>query len=279
MSPDYGLSPVTANVSPPRTPPPGVGVTAGAAGAAARPARREQEAFPRVERDDVLSDRVASMLLERVLLGELQPGEELPSERELSDQLGVSRTVVREAIRSLTGRGVIDARSGRKARIGLVGRDHVVETMRLYLRGRQQSPNQLPYSKIHEVRRMLELTMVELAAKRGSAADRLRLRQAFEQMRKAKDNLRLLPTLDVEFHRVIAEMTGNELFVILMDSIGDIMTEIREQTLGLPGRPASALKYHAAILEAIEGKDARSARRAMEEHLRESASVWSDQEI
>jgi GntR family transcriptional repressor for pyruvate dehydrogenase complex len=96
-------------------------------------------------------------------------------------------------------------------------------------------------------------------------------------MRSAKDDLRVLPTLDVEFHRVIAEMTGNELFVILIDSVGDVMTEVRDQTLGLRGRPARALEYHAAILEAIETKDARSARRAVEEHLRESASAWSHQ--
>jgi DNA-binding FadR family transcriptional regulator len=57
-------------------------------------------------------------------------------------------------------------------------------------------------------------------------------------------DLQALSLLDVEFHRVIAEMSGNELFVIMLDSIGGVLTEIRDRTLGIPGRPSSALEYH-----------------------------------
>lgn len=232
--------------------------------------------FPRVEREDVLSNRVAQMLLERVLLGELAPGQELPSERDLSEQFGVSRTVIREAIRSLAGKGVITARSGRRARIGVVGRDQVVESMQLFIRGRRHDPGQMmSYTKIHEVRRMLELTMVELAAQRAQPADIKRLRRAYKEMRLAVDDPEGLPLLDVAFHRAIAEICGNELFLMMLDSIGGILTEIRERTLGLPGRPASALRYHRAILEAIADKDPVAARQAMEDHLTESALVWA----
>lgn len=250
---------------------------AGRVGVVAKPT--SPEPFERVEREDVLSNRVARMLLERVLIGDLQPGEELPSERDLSEQFGVSRTVVREAIRSLTGKGVIEARGGRKARIGLVGRDHVVESMQLFIRGLNQVRGQMPYSKVHEVRRMIELTVVELAAERASETDLQRLRRAYEQSQHAEDDLAVLSTLDVEFHRLIAEMTGNELFLIMLDSIGGVLTEIRERTLGIPGRPASALAYHRAILTALESGNAKAARRAMEEHLTESASVWAEAEI
>jgi GntR family transcriptional regulator, transcriptional repressor for pyruvate dehydrogenase complex len=231
--------------------------------------------FPRVEREEVLSNRVARMLLERVLLGELPPGAELPSERELSEQFGVSRTVVREAIRSLSGKGVIDKRNGRKARIGRVSHSQAVESMQLFIRGRQQVPGGLPYAKVHEVRRMLEMTVVELAATRATPEDVRRLGKMYEQMRVAGDDLARLPQLDVEFHRAIAEMSGNELFVIMLDSIGGVLTEIREQTLGIPGRPASALAYHQAILAAIEQGDPEAARSAMEDHLNESARVWA----
>jgi GntR family transcriptional regulator, transcriptional repressor for pyruvate dehydrogenase complex len=89
-------------------------------------------------------------------------------------------------------------------------------------------------------------------------------------------DLQALSLLDVEFHRVIAEISGNELFVIMLDSIGGVLTEIREQTLGMPGRPSSALQFHGSILEAIERGDAAAARRAMEEHLTEAARVWAD---
>jgi GntR family transcriptional regulator, transcriptional repressor for pyruvate dehydrogenase complex len=224
------------------------------------------------------------MLLERVLLGELVPGEELPSERELSDQFGVSRTVVREAIRSLTGKGVIEKQGGRKARIGRVSQNQVVESMQLFIRGRQQVAGGMPYAKVHEVRRMLELTVVGLAAERATAADLRRLSSVHEQMRLTADDpqprdLQALSLLDVEFHRVIAEMSGNELFVIMLDSIGGVLTEIREQTLGIPGQPSSALLHHGSILAAMQRRDAGAARAAMEEHLTEAARVWADRDI
>lgn len=235
------------------------------------------EPFPRVEREEVLSNRVADMLLERMRLGELQPGEELPSERELSEQIGVSRTVVREAIRSLTGKGVIEKQTGRKARIASVSHHQVVESMQLFIRGRQHVPGGMPYSKVNEVRRMLEMTVVELAAGRATPADVQRLRRCYEQMQQADGDLAKLPQLDVKFHRLIAEMSGNELFVVMLDSIGGVLTEIRERTLGLPGRPASALGYHQRILEAIEAGDVAAARLAMDDHLTESAAVWAGQ--
>jgi GntR family transcriptional repressor for pyruvate dehydrogenase complex len=235
--------------------------------------------FSRVERTDVLSNRVAGTLLERVLLGDLRPGEDLPSERDLSDQFGVSRTVVREAIRSLTGKGVIEARNGRKARIGLVGREQVVESMQLFLRGRRSGRGAMPYSKVHEVRRMLELTVVELAAVRRSDHELSLLRRAYEEMCRRKEDVPSLTVLDVEFHRLVAEMSGNELFVVMLDSISGVLTEIRERTLGMPGRPDSAVRYHGSILEAIAARDPVAARAAMDEHLVDSAHVWAQDDV
>ncbi len=231
--------------------------------------------FSQVERQDALANRVARILLERVLDGQLRPGQQLPSEHDLSEQFGVSRTVVREAIRSLVGKGVVEAHSGRKARIGLVGRDHVVESMHLFIRGLQRVPGELPYSKVHEVRQMIELTVVELAAKRASEPQLRQLRRTFDAMLGAENEVAALSRLDVQFHRLIAEMTGNELFLIMLDSIGSILTEIREKTLGIPGRAASAMSYHEAILTALESRDAKAARRAMKDHLTESADVWA----
>ena len=238
--------------------------------------RTPSEPFRKVKREDVLSNRVAAMLLERILGGELLPGEELPSERDLSEQFGVSRTVVREAIRSLAGKGVIDARGGRKARIGLVGRDQVVESMQLFIQGLNPELGGIPYRKVHEVRKTIELTVAELAAERASERDLERLRGVYDRMQRAENNLTLLAALDIEFHRVIVEMTGNELFLIMLDSIGGVLVEIRRTTLEFPGRPASAFASHGAILAALESGDARMARRAMQQHLAESADVWID---
>ncbi len=73
--------------------------------------------FPRVTREPRLSDKVAELLLETILSPGLQPGDRLPSERELGEQFGVSRTVIREAVRALAAKGVINVRTGSGLRV------------------------------------------------------------------------------------------------------------------------------------------------------------------
>ena len=77
-----------------------------------RPRRGAPCGYGTVEREPTLPDKVTRLLLDRVMNGTLTSGTKLPSERELADQLGVSRTVVREAVRTLQAKGVLDVRSG-----------------------------------------------------------------------------------------------------------------------------------------------------------------------
>src|SRR5205814_1558428 len=120
--------------------------------------------FPRVTREPRLSDKVAHLLLETIHAHGLQPGERLPSERELGEQFGVSRTVIREAVRALAAKGVIDVRTGSGLRVAAVDRSTVSESMSLFLRGSKT----LDYPKVHEVRAMLEVEVAGLAAVRAS---------------------------------------------------------------------------------------------------------------
>src|SRR5262245_60536471 len=108
--------------------------------------------FEQVSREPRLSDKVADMMLNTILTRQLKPGERLPSERELGEQFGVSRTVVREAVRVLAAKGLIDVRSGRGLRVAAVNATAVSESMSLFLRG-----STLDYPKVHEIRTMLEV--------------------------------------------------------------------------------------------------------------------------
>src|SRR5262245_11923930 len=91
--------------------------------------------FDQVAREPKLADKVADLMLARILSGELGVGDRLPSERELGDQFGVSRTVVREAVRALLAKGVLDVRAGSGLRVVAVGPATVSESMNLYVRG------------------------------------------------------------------------------------------------------------------------------------------------
>ena len=91
--------------------------------------------FEHVEREPRLSDKVANMMLETILSRRLEVSDRLPSERELGEQFGVSRTVVREAVRALVAKGVIEVRSGSGLRVAAVDSAAVSESMSLFLRG------------------------------------------------------------------------------------------------------------------------------------------------
>jgi len=143
----------------------------------------EPALFPQVARERRLSDKVADMMLETILAGRFKVGDRLPSERALGEQFGVSRTVVREAVRALVAKGVIEVRSGSGLRVVAVNADAVHESMNLYLRG-----GRLEFEKVHEVRALLEVHLAGLAAERASDDDIALLRAAHEAMRaKAAD--------------------------------------------------------------------------------------------
>ncbi len=120
--------------------------------------------FPRVAREPRLSDKVAELLLETIFRRGLQPGDRLPSERELGEQFGVSRTVVREAVRELAAKGLIEVRTGSGLRVAAVDAAAVSESMSLYLRG-----GSVDFARVHEVRRLLEVEIAGLSAERATA--------------------------------------------------------------------------------------------------------------
>ncbi len=227
-------------------------------------------AFIEVVRELPLSDRVAQQLLDSIVAGTLKPGDLLPSERELCVLFGVSRTVVREALRSLAARGMLaSARSGRGIRVVAVDTKIVADSLHLYLRG----IGGVDYTSVHEVRTLLERRIVRLAAERATDEQIEELRRVLERMKTAS-GLEAASIEDLAFHRTISEMTANPLFPVLLDSIRGVLLEIRRATLGVPGRSAEVLGYHERILESIAERDPEGAEREMKEHLLESYRLW-----
>jgi GntR family transcriptional repressor for pyruvate dehydrogenase complex len=228
--------------------------------------------FPQVAREPRLSDKVADMMLETILSRKMRVGARLPSERELGEQFGVSRTVVREAVRALVAKGIIDARSGSGLRVAAVDAAAVGESMSLYLRG-----GEFDFDKVHEVRAVLETHIAGLAAERATDEDIERIRAAHEQMAAAGSDVQAAAGEDLEFHRRIALATRNELYLVLLDSIGRTLFEIRRGNLSA-GAGERTLEEHARVLEAIAAHDPASARTAMGIHLDGVARVWRERE-
>lgn len=226
--------------------------------------------FEQVTREPRLSDKVADMMLETILSKRLDVGDPLPSERELGEQFGVSRTVVREAVRALVAKGVIEVRSGSGLRVAAVNATAVSESMSLYLRG-----GRLDFEKVQEVRALLEVHLAGLAAERASEDDIASLRQIHTRMHDEASDVEAAARHDLEFHRLIARATHNELFLLLLDSIGSSLIDIRRSNLASGSTPMT-LNQHQAILERIAGHDPEGASAAMNAHLDSVASFWRE---
>jgi GntR family transcriptional repressor for pyruvate dehydrogenase complex len=223
-----------------------------------------------VDRAPRLSDRVADLMLEEILSRGLRPGEALPSERELAEQYGVSRTVIREAVRSLAAKGLVSAQAGRGLCVAAVEADAVSASMNLYLRG----VDELPYERVHEVRMAIETEVAELAAQRAEPDEIEELAAISRRYKEVIHDVDAVSNADVEFHRHLALLTHNGLFVIMLDSIGDVLLEIRRATLGLPDDAQHGYEQHESILAAVRAHDPQAARDAMRRHLDDAFESW-----
>lgn len=222
-----------------------------------------------IEREERLSNRVAKRLEELIISGVLKSEEMLPSERELGEMFGVSRTVVREAIHNLAARDLVEIRAGSGSYVMGPTTKSVSEALSLLLRSRTKD---FLVDDLHEVRRVLETEIAGLAADRATEEDVKTLEANLRRLADANDaqDHETCANLDVEFHRGLAVGTQNPLFLILLDSLDDLLLAIRRIALQDPATFQKATYHHREILEKVKGGDPLGARTAMSAHLDQS---------
>jgi GntR family transcriptional repressor for pyruvate dehydrogenase complex len=219
--------------------------------------------FQAVIRQQNLSDQVAEQMQELIVSGQLQPGERLPSERELADRFGVSRTVIREAVRSLTAKGLIEVQSGSGMVISIPKVSSIAEHLGLLLRLNSEGD---PLEYIFDVRFVLEVEIAGRAARQATPENIHDLETILENMAAQMKNVEEAARLDVEFHATLAKATQNPLFSILLDSVAEIMLEVRRMGM-LLDHERSVLRQHHRILDRVKAEDVEGARQAMSDHL------------
>jgi GntR family transcriptional repressor for pyruvate dehydrogenase complex len=185
-----------------------------------------QEAFGQaLKREPRLSDKVAEMMRQAIITRGLLPGTPLPSERDLGEQFGVSRTVVREAVRALTAQGIVEVRSGSGLRVAAVDETTASESLEWFIRG-----GRLEYPQVHEVRRTVEVEMAGLAASRRTDEQLENLRAAHNRFVAAANDVEEAAVADLAFHAMTARATGNDLFSVILASLRGALIEIRRAT-------------------------------------------------
>lgn len=228
--------------------------------------------FRGMSRTPSLSDRVAEQLTEAIVSKHLRAGDRLPSERDLGDQFKVSRTVIREAVRSLVARGLVRVTSGRGVEVNDFGSHGVAASMSLLIRGHES----LDYGKVNEVRTAVEVQVAGLAAQRAKPQDLQRMSEICDQHERSlrQGDLAAASELDFQFHRELTRAADNELLLAMLDSIAQVLREIRHQSISEPHVGEDGLRAHRRILKCVTTGKVQAARDAMAEHLAEAEGVW-----
>ncbi len=224
-----------------------------------------------VGRNPNLYEVVSDQLVTAIREAGLEPGTRIPSERDLGEQFGVSRTVIREAVRHLAAKGVLRAQTGSGVVVADLGHEAVAESLQLVL----SRTGAIDPAQLQEVRLGLEVQTAALAASRSTDEQLASMRATCDRLLEVADDVQAASEADVAFHRAIAEATGNQLFAVLLDSLGHILLDVRRATLGAPGQISSTYAQHDAIARALEARDADAAAAAMRMHLDEGYRVLS----
>ncbi len=222
----------------------------------------EDRLFQSVGSKDKLVDRVVANIQQLILDGVLQPGMRLPPERDFAERLGVSRTVLREAVRILVTKGLLETRHGVGTLVRQVTDDQVLESLSLVLRTYDLSIEQL-----YQVRSILEVGTVRLAAQHATKEDIDALQRVAADMALCTDDIPRFIALDDQFHQTIARAAHNPLLVLLGTTIGAIMHAVRIKVHKYATVYARAVADHEVILAAVAAHDPDKAAEAMQFHL------------
>ena len=212
-----------------------------------------------------LYEQIVEQIEQSVQKGDLKPGDQLPAERELAEQFGVSRTAVREAVKALREKGLVEAYPGKGTFITSGSSNPMRQSLDRMMRSAQGDAT----SSLVEVREILEPEIAALAAVRATEENLNSLREAVAVMDAAKRDPDAYIEADLDFHLELAEAAANPLILSLIDSIVGVLREQRMRIFEVDGGPDRGQYHHKKILEAVEHQDAPGAREAMRAHLRQ----------
>jgi DNA-binding FadR family transcriptional regulator len=211
-----------------------------------------------------LYEEVAERLEQMICEGELLESEHLPSERELMRRFSVGRPAVREALFHLRKMGLVEVRSGERARVTRPTPEVVIESLSGSARHMMAAPGGV--LNFQNARIFFEAGLARHAALHASKADMAKLEEVLEINRQSIGDLKRFERTDVDFHYVFAVIPRNSIFTAIHAALAEWLLEQRQTTLA-PGEDVKAYEAHRAIYEAVAARDPDRSEQAMREHL------------
>jgi GntR family transcriptional repressor for pyruvate dehydrogenase complex len=212
-----------------------------------------------------IHEEVVEMIVQRIRSGTLAVGHKLPPERVLAEEMGVSRTSLREALRALESMGYIYSVTGGGNYVNSVSIGHVLSPLAAMV-----AQDEKLATDIIDVRLHLEVHMAALAAKNATKQQLSRIYSAIINMQAEVEEGGSGIQGDNQFHQEIANASQNKAFAIIVELIGELLAESRKATLSIPGQPIKTIEDHISIFEAIRNRDEKKAGEAMRNHLQKA---------
>jgi len=207
-------------------------------------------------------EEIVSKIKNMISQGKLKSGDQLPAERELSEVFKVSRSSVREALRTLESQGYLESRQGDGTYIARQPVETLVQPLASEILTKRDA-----LAELFEMRRLIEPGLAYLAAERANPEEIVEMEKILsvqeEQVAKGESGT----DFDKTFHYTLAKATKNNVLIRIMDSVMDALTESRDQYLQVEGRPEKSLVRHKELLDFIKAGDKELAADIMREHL------------
>lgn len=225
--------------------------------------------FTRLDKELSLSEKIEQQIIEAIRKKLFLPGEKLLSENELALNFGVSRTVIREALHRLAGRGAVEIRKNSGV---FVAPDQYIPVADSFYHLLEMKCGKSSLLNIADVRIILEPEIAWQAAESRSEEDLEQLRESLKKMEGFIQYPQKMIKHDIDFHRAVARAANNPIFPVIMEPLFQLMTKFISDTYEYPQSPVLALKSHRAILACMEAKNSEGAFQAMKNHLSEGKS-------
>lgn len=224
--------------------------------------------FKKLGSRQLLSLTVQEQIEHAIQEGKLGPGERLPTEMELCKNFGVSRTVMREALRMLSAKRLISIEKGRGMFVKQVSASSVTDPMHLYLSLNYKQDYALD---VVHARQAIEPSIAAMAAANRTDEISKALHDNLEQIKSLKDDYSTLAALDSEFHLLVAKASNNPIMPLVLEPIHKLIPKIKLAVYDVvKNAKESAVEYHGKIITAIDAKDEQQARYWMQEHLKQA---------
>lgn len=224
------------------------------------------------------SERIVSQIKNLMFEGKLKPGDKLPPERELAEVMNVSRTSVREAIKTLSAMGLVIIRKGHGVFIDEANLGTVINKVGDALILKKEEVEQL-----FEIRKVLETQAAHWTAERATDEEigfiNKLVSEAKEACRRPDMCADIITSHDTKFHNAVMEASHNSVLGMVMGGLLEALAKIRARTVMLPGRVTQSILDHEEIAKAISARDGNKASMAMYKHIESVEKSIKEQAI